>query len=99
MKHCGMIGSMNLLHQADRSKQSDDAASVAGRWSSGIFRLVADGQDGQRDLIVTHGTFIRALAELLGVDTRHNYPVNAGVTTISADQFGRPTMLKYNQKF
>lgn len=99
MRHCGMIGSMNLLHQADPSGESDDAATVSQRWSNGIFDIMQSIQDGGRALIVTHGTFIRALAENMGINTLHNYPVNAGVTTISADEFGHLKMLQYNQHF
>lgn len=99
MKHCGMIGSMNLLHQADTSKESDDAASISHRWAAGIFDIIQNVQAGGRALVVTHGTFIRALAEELGVDTLHNYPVNAGVTTITTNHFGHLTMVDYNHHF
>lgn len=99
MKHRGMTGALNLLHQADSTKESDDAASLSHRWSAGIFDIIQNVQPGGRVLIVTHGTFIRALAEELGVDTLHNYPVNAGVTTVQTDSLGKLTLIEYNHHF
>lgn len=99
MQHCGMIGSLNLLHQADTSGESDDAATISQRWANGIFDISQTAKAGSRVLVVTHGTFIRALAENMGIDTLHNYPINAGVTTVLSNRFGHLTMLKYNQHF
>lgn len=99
MRHRGMIGSVNLLHQADPTGESEDAATVSRRFANGVFHIIQTVKPGSRVLVVTHGTFIRALAENMGVDTSHNYPVNAGVTTITTDHFGRLKMIRYNHHF
>lgn len=99
MKHCGMIGSLNLLHQADKSGESDDAATISRRFSNGIFNIIQSVKPGSRVLVVSHGTFIRAVSENMGIDTSHNYPVNAGVTTLTTDHFGHLKMIEYNHHF
>lgn len=96
--HESLKAGRNMMHDMDPTGQAESYDEVIARWKRAIKTLVAKANDGDRALFVTHGTFIRTIADALGVDTVGNFPTNAGVTTIKASE-NNIEMLKYNHKF
>ncbi|WP_267201746.1 histidine phosphatase family protein [Limosilactobacillus kribbianus] len=98
IRHESLEAGRNMMHDMDPTGQAESYEEVVSRWRRGIRRMIKKSNDGDRILLVTHGTFIRTIADALGVDTVGNFPVNAGVTTIEASD-RHIKLLEYNHKF
>ena len=98
IRHESLRAGRDMMHDMDPTGQAESYEEVIARWKRGLKLLVNKANDGDRALIVTHGTFIRTIADALGVDTVGNFPTNAGVTTIKASEKGAK-VIEYNHKF
>lgn len=98
IRHENLKAGRNMMHDMDPTGQAESYDEIIARWRRGLKTLVDKADDGDRFLLVTHGTFIRTIADALGVDTVGNFPTNAGVTTITANENGAK-MVEYNHKF
>jgi broad specificity phosphatase PhoE len=98
IRHESLESGRNMMHEMDPTGQAESYEEVVARWKRGIKHLLKKANDGDRVLLVTHGTFIRTIADALGVDTVGNFPTNAGVTTIKVSDKGAK-MVEYNHKF
>lgn len=98
IRHESLEAGRNMMHEMDPTGQAESYEAVISRWRRGIRHLVKKSNDGDRVLLVTHGTFIRTIADDLGVDTVGNFPTNASVTTIKASD-KHMKMIRYNHKF
>lgn len=83
----------DAMHAADPRHLSEDGVTFSQRVDRGIQDLLTEAQDGDRLLVVTHGTLIRSLVLRYGpdFDALANYPANGGITTLvaqAADQSG-----------
>lgn len=76
----------DAMHAADPRHLSEDGATFSSRVDRGIQELLAEAHDGDRLLVVTHGTLIRSLVLRYGpdFDALTNYPANGGITTLVA---------------
>ncbi|MBB1069947.1 histidine phosphatase family protein [Limosilactobacillus sp. RRLNB_1_1] len=98
IRHESLEAGRNMMHDMDPTGAAESYEEVIARLHRGLRKLVKESQDGDRVLLVTHGTFIRTMANWLGVDTVGNFPTNAGLTTIEADE-KHVKMIEYNHKF
>lgn len=98
IRHESLQSGRDMMHSMDPTGQAESYEEVIARWRRGLKMLVKKANDGDRVLLVTHGTFIRTISDALGVDTVGNFPTNAGVTTIKASENGAE-MVEYNYKF
>lgn len=87
--------------EADSSGFAEDANDVYRRMENGMKDLLEQNEDGSHILVVTHGGFIRMMAERYGITGPHNkvieLPTNGSVTkvTLTPDEvkiidFARP---------
>ncbi|WP_137598075.1 histidine phosphatase family protein [Paucilactobacillus kaifaensis] len=78
----GLIEARRLMHLADPSNLAETYEQVIHRWQTGLNQLLAECADGANVLLVTHGTFIRTLADFHHIDTLNNYPKNGGISIL-----------------
>lgn len=78
----GLTEARRLMHLADPSKLAETYDQVIGRWRAGLKRMRASCTDNANVLLVTHGTFIRTLADYHHIDTLNNYPKNGGISIL-----------------
>lgn len=98
IRHESLEAGRNMMHEMDPTGKAESYEQVIARFRKGFRDLGKKSQDGDRILLVTHGTAIRTMADNMGVDTVGNFPTNAGVTTVKTD--GRHfKLIEYNHKF
>lgn len=78
----GLIEARRLMHLADPSDLAETYAQVINRWQAGLNQLRKDAHDNTNVLLVTHGTFIRTLADYHHINTLDNYPKNGGISIL-----------------
>jgi len=95
----------NAMHRADPHHFAEDGATFFQRMDQALTTLLTENADGDRLLVVTHGTFIRTLTLRFGAEfePESHYPVNGSVTTVRLErQAGDPgftaKVLAYNQQ-
>lgn len=98
IRHESLEAGRNMMHDMDPTGEAESYEDLVVRWRKGLRSIVKHAQDGDRVLLVTHGTFIRTISDALGVDTVGNFPTNAGVTTVQVKD-KHVKMLEYNHKF
>lgn len=98
IRHESLEAGRNMMHDMDPTGQAESYEQVVARGRNGMYNLAKHVKDGDRILLVTHGTFIRTFADALGVDTVGNDPTNAGVTTVKASP-RQVKLVEYNHKF
>lgn len=103
IKQRSFTAARDAMHAADPRHFAEDGATFFARIDQALAQLLADNQDGQRLLVVTHGTFIRTLALRFGPQfhPENGYPVNGSVTTLRLEETSggdrQATILAYNQ--
>lgn len=75
----------DAMHAADPLHLSEDGQTFEARVDRGLRTLLDQNQDGQRLLVVTHGTYIRSLVLRFGpqFDPLTVFPGNGSVTTLT----------------
>lgn len=94
----------DTMHQVDPRHLAEDGQTFYHRIDQALTYLLEQSTDGDRLLVVTHGTFIRTLAMRFGAQFHpaEHYPENGSVTTLklqassTAPGFAA-TVLAYNQ--
>lgn len=71
-----------LMKAADPQHWAESYDQVLQRWRKGLQQIYQQAAPDSNILIVTHGTFIRTLADYHGIDTLKNYPANASVSLL-----------------
>lgn len=94
----------DAMHAADPLHLSEDGQTFETRVDCGLRTLLEQSQDGQRLLVVTHGTYIRSLAFRFGAqfDPLTRFPSNGSVTTLTLQPADNPRgfqaqMVAYDQ--
>ncbi|WP_288529041.1 histidine phosphatase family protein [uncultured Secundilactobacillus sp.] len=84
----GMEEARNAMKKADPSDEAESYDAVINRLKAGFQELRDHCEFNENILLVSHGTFIRTMADYLGVDTTDNYPKNGGISqlTVYEDQ-------------
>lgn len=85
-----------LMHQQDPYNLAETYDQVMQRWQAGLDLIHKHTKDHAKILLVTHGTFIRTLADSQGIDTINNFPKNGGITILKQTD-SRVQLIKYNQ--
>ncbi|MDT6981565.1 histidine phosphatase family protein [Levilactobacillus zymae] len=80
--------SRQLMHELDPEHLAETYDQVIHRWQRGIQTIYRQNQPNSRVLLVTHGTFIRTLADFKGINTLDNYPKNGSVSKIVVTDAG-----------
>lgn len=96
----GLNEARQLMAAADPMHLCEENADVIDRWHRGVKKLLAQAPDldDMNILVISHGTFIRTIAEYYGqyVAGVNNVPKNGSVTIFSVDQ-GHIRLERYNQ--
>lgn len=79
----GLAEARNAMKNADPSNVAENYEEVINRMKAGFQALRDRCQPNENVLLVSHGTFIRTMADYLGVDTKDNYPKNGGISQIT----------------
>lgn len=92
----GLIEARRLMHLADPHNLAETYAQVINRWQTGLNQLRNECADGANVLLVTHGTFIRTLADHHHINTLNNYPRNGGISILKLTD-NESQLLTYNE--
>lgn len=98
IRHESLEAGRNMMHDMDPTGQAESYEHIAARARAGMRKILRESQDGDHVLLVTHGTFIRTMADALGADTVGNFPTNAGLTRVDVTD-KHIKLIEYNHKF
>ncbi|WP_461240901.1 histidine phosphatase family protein [Paucilactobacillus sp. N302-9] len=85
-----------LMKLEDPSQSAETNDQVLNRWHEGLSFIHENTPDNSNVLLVTHGTFIRTLADEHDINTLGNYPENGSITILKLTDAGTSIEL-YNQ--
>lgn len=98
IRHESLEAGRNMMHDMDPTGQAESYEHIAARARAGMRKILRNASDGDHVLLVTHGTFIRTMADALGADTVGNFPTNAGLTQVEVSD-KHIKLIEYNHKF
>lgn len=85
-----------LMQDDDPTHQAELYTDVISRFRQGLVHITQDLPNGGNVLIVSHGAFIRTIADYLGVNVVNNFPSNAGVTELAMSLPSNVRLIAYN---
>ncbi|KRL94825.1 histidine phosphatase family protein [Levilactobacillus hammesii] len=96
IQHLGFPKTRQLMHDADPANMAETYDQVIARWQHG-FDVIRDAcPERATVLLVTHGTFIRTLADHQGIDTVGNFPLNGSISVVKETD-DTIQLVSYNQ--
>ncbi|WP_203650227.1 histidine phosphatase family protein [Secundilactobacillus yichangensis] len=96
LKTKGFIGVRQYMNDLDPEHLAETNEQVLARWKQGFDTIRNTCSDNSSVLLVTHGTFIRTLADSQGVNTIGNYPANGSISTVKLTD-DNTTLISYNK--
>lgn len=82
ISHFGFPKTRQLMHDADPAHQAETYDQVIARWQHGFDVIHEACPDKATVLLITHGTFIRTLADHHGINILGNFPLNGSVSIV-----------------
>lgn len=92
----GLPEARRLMHLQDPSHLAETSEQVLNRWHDGIQSIRDNCVAPANILLVTHGTFIRSLAEDNGIKTLNDYPKNGAVSVLQIE-LTAANLVSYNK--
>jgi probable phosphoglycerate mutase len=92
----GLPEARRLMRLQDPTHLAETSEQVLRRWRSGIQLLRKKCQNASNVLLVTHGTFIRSLAEADHIPTLNDYPKNGAVSILQIES-NSSKLISYNK--
>lgn len=86
-----------LMQDDDPIHQAELYPDIIKRFRTGLAHITQELPTGGNVLIVSHGAFIRTIADYLGTNIVNNFPSNAGVTELAMSVPSDVRMLDYNR--
>lgn len=86
-----------LMQDDDPTHKAELYPDVITRFRKGLAHITQTLPTGGNVLIVSHGAFIRTIADYLGVNIVNNFPSNAGVTELAMSLPSNVRMVEYNR--
>lgn len=96
ISHFGFPKTRQMMHDTDPAKMAETYDQVIARWRHGFEVLHAACPDHATVLLITHGTFIRTLADHQGIDIVGNFPGNGSVSIVKETD-NAVNLISYNQ--
>lgn len=72
-----------IMRDEDPTHQAELYSDIIARFRNGLYNITQELPNGGNVLIVSHGAFIRTIADYLGINIINNFPSNAGVTKLA----------------
>lgn len=95
----GFASVRQFMNEDDPVHQAELYPDIITRFKTGLYNITQQLPAGGNVLIVSHGAFIRTVADYLGVNIVDNFPSNAGVTQLSMSMPSDVRMVEYNRSF
>ncbi|KIS02581.1 histidine phosphatase family protein [Paucilactobacillus wasatchensis] len=92
----GLAKAQQLMHLADPTGLAETNQQILGRWRAGITQIRNECAGGTNILLVTHGTFIRTLADYHHINTLNNYPKNGSISILKLSD-NASELMSYNE--
>lgn len=86
-----------IMQEDDLTHQAELYPDIITRFKSGLYHVTQQLPQGGNVLIVSHGAFIRTVADYLGVNIINNFPSNAGVTELAMSMPSDVRIVEYNR--
>ncbi|WP_251547297.1 histidine phosphatase family protein [Limosilactobacillus caecicola] len=88
-----------IMQDEDLTHQAELYPEIINRFRTGLYHITQAVPQGGNVLIISHGAFIRTIADFLGTNIINNFPSNAGVTELAMTVPGDVRMIEYNRQF
>lgn len=88
-----------LMNQDDPVHKAELYPDIIARFRKGLYNITQQIPNGGNILIVSHGAYIRTVADYLGVNVINNFPSNAGVTKLRMKIPSDVRLIEYNHTF
>ncbi|WP_295729775.1 histidine phosphatase family protein [uncultured Limosilactobacillus sp.] len=85
-----------LMRDDDPTHQAELYSDIISRFRTGLVHITQTLPHGGNVLIISHGAFIRTIADYLGVNVINNFPNNAGITELAMSLPSNIRMVAYN---
>lgn len=85
-----------LVQDNDPVHQAELYSDIIERFRTGLYHITEALPNGGQVLIISHGTFIRTIADYLGINIINNFPTNGGISELSMDLPSDVRMVDYN---
>lgn len=85
-----------LMQDYDPLHQAELYSDIIQRFRSGLYHITQTLPAGGTVLIVSHGAFIRTIADYLGINVINNFPTNGGVSELAMTIPSDVRMIDYN---
>ena len=96
IRHFGFPRTRQMMHDADPAKMAETYDQVMARWHHG-FEVLRDAcPDHATVLLITHGTFIRTLADAQGINIIGNFPGNGSISIVKEND-DTVNLIRYHQ--
>lgn len=86
-----------LMQDDDPIHQAELYPDIITRFKKGLYNITQQLPHGGNVLIVSHGAFIRTVADYLGINIINNFPSNAGVTELAMSLPSDVRIVEYNR--
>lgn len=86
-----------LMQDDDPTHQAELYPDIITRFKKGLYNITQQLPHGGNVLIVSHGAFIRTVADYLGINIINNFPSNAGVTELAMSLPSDVRIVEYNR--
>ncbi|MCH5464783.1 histidine phosphatase family protein [Levilactobacillus tujiorum] len=92
----GFPKTRQLMHESDPAKMAETYDQVIARWQHGFDVIHEACPDQATVLLITHGTFIRTLADYQGINIVGNFPLNGSISIVEETD-DAIKLVSYNQ--
>lgn len=86
-----------LMRDDDPRHQAELYSQIIDRFRSGLYHITQLLPNGGRVLVVSHGAFIRTIADYLGINIINNFPTNGGISELTMTMPSDVQMIDYNR--
>lgn len=95
--HKGFAYVRKIMQDDDPTHQAELYSDLINRFRSGLVHITQKLPAGGNVLVVSHGAFIRTIADYLGTNIVNNFPSNAGITELAMSVPSDVRMIEYNR--
>lgn len=96
--HDGFARVRKLMKDMDPIHKAEEYPEIIQRFSSGLYHISQQLPSGGNVLVISHGAFIRTVADYLGVNIINSFPGNASVTELQMTLPSDIHLVEYNKQ-